>query len=341
MALWDSIKQQLRSVIEWEKASHDVLFTAWSTRADEIKNASKLIVKPGQGVIFLYEGRVQAVHLSEGMYDLQTANIPFVTTLSKYMQAFESEHKVGIYFFWQTEFLNQKWGTSSPVKYLDPHFGFPVALRAYGNFSWKITDPATFFVNIVGARNELPTADIRSVFVQRLVQPLSDTLAESGFSYVEIDKHRNELAALLSTTLKPEFSKLGFEITDFRIEGTEFDEETQKRVNTVADVQAEAAGAKAAGLSYAQLQQLKALREAASNESGAAGAGVGIGAGIGLGQVMAGGVTAGLGGGAPSGGAAPGGTPVERMKQLDELKSAGLISKEEYEAKRAEILKSI
>lgn len=336
MAIWDNVKRQLRSVIEWENPNHDVLFSLWSANGDEIKNASKLLVKPGQGVVFTYEGKVQAVHLKEGLYEIKTANIPFLTTLTKFMQGFESEHKVGISFFWQTEFLNQKWGTTGAVKYIDPQFGFPVALRAYGNFSMRITDAATFFVNIVGARAELPLADIRAAFVQRLVQPLSDTLAESALSVVQIDAQRNEIAALLLGHLKPEFSKLGFEITDFRIEGTEFDEETQQRINTVANIQADAAGAKAAGVSYVQMQQLKALREAATNEGGVAGAGVAMGAGVGLGQAMA----AGMASAAPAAGPTVGG-PAERMKQLDNLKQAGLISQAEYDAKRAEILKAL
>ena len=53
MALWDKIKGQLRSVIEWENADNETLFYQWSADGDEIKNASKLIVKPGQE-LFLY-----------------------------------------------------------------------------------------------------------------------------------------------------------------------------------------------------------------------------------------------------------------------------------------------
>src|SRR3974377_1387653 len=102
---------QFRSVIEWRNPEADDLFCKWTARGEEIKNASKLIVSPGQGAIFVYEGRVEAVNLEQGMYELHTANIPFITTLTKFMQAFERAHKAGIYYFKQTEILNQKWGT--------------------------------------------------------------------------------------------------------------------------------------------------------------------------------------------------------------------------------------
>ena len=99
MALWNAITGQLRSVIEWKNPAPDVLFQRWTDNGDEIKNASKLILGPGQGVVFVYEGKPQAVITESGMTDLKTQNIPFWTTITKFMQAFRSEHKVGIYFF--------------------------------------------------------------------------------------------------------------------------------------------------------------------------------------------------------------------------------------------------
>ncbi len=338
MGLWDRMKGQLRSVIEWEDASHLNLFELWSENGDEIKNASKLIVKPGQGAVFLYEGKIEAIHLDEGTFDLETSNIPIWTTISKFMQAFESEHKVGIYFFWKTQFANQKWGTSSPIKYQDPVYNFPVQLRAHGNFSFRIAKPEYFFVNFVGSQNIYPVDQVRVMIMERFVQQLTDVFAEAGFSYADIDKNRVELAESLSGSVAPDLEKLGFEMTDFRIEGTSFDQDTMERINRIADLTAEAAAAKAAGVGYAQLQQLEALRDAAKNEGGAAGAGVGIGAGIGLGQAFAGSMA---GGSQQPAGAASGGDQMARLKKVKELLEAGLISQEEFDKKKSEILSEI
>ena len=46
--IFDGIRRQLRSVIEWRDPSPEALFSQWSSDGDEIKNASKLIVNPGQ-----------------------------------------------------------------------------------------------------------------------------------------------------------------------------------------------------------------------------------------------------------------------------------------------------
>jgi len=122
MAIFDGIKRQLRSVIEWENPHPNALFEQWTENGDEIKNASTLIVGPGQGCIFVYQGKVRSVIQEECSINLETDNIPFWTTISKFMQFFESEHKVGIYFFKRSTILDQKWGTTSVIKYQDPGY---------------------------------------------------------------------------------------------------------------------------------------------------------------------------------------------------------------------------
>jgi len=138
--------------------------------------------------------------------------------------------------------------------------------------------------------------------------------------------------------MKRASEKLGFEITDFRIEGTAFDQDTMDRINRIADITAEARAASAAGLNYAQVQQLEAMREAARNEGGAAGIGMGVGAGMGFGQMMSGAMEN------PAGPQPSGqektreGDPLATLRKLKEMVDAGLITEEEYRAKKKEIL---
>ena len=339
MNFFDGIRRQLRSVIQWENPSDETLFERWTDNGDEIKNASKLIIGPGQGCIFMYKGKVEAVLTEEGILDLKTDNIPFWTTVSRFMQFFESEHKVGIFFFRRAKVLNQKWGTTSIIKYQDPVYKFPVGLKVYGNYSFRITDPKGFFVNVIAGATRYSSSNFRDIMVDRIVQPLSDFLAEAKYTYTEIDSNREEISAGIQVKLNNDFEKLGFILTDFRIEGTNFDEETQKRINRIADISAEALAAEAAGVNFANLQQLEAMREAARNEGGSAGAGVGIGAGIGLGQMM----SAQMATPPQQQSQATSNTndPLEKLKKLKAMREADLITEEEYTAKKKEILDTL
>ncbi len=156
------------------------------------------------------------------------------------MQFFESEHKVGICFFKKTKILDQKWGTSSPIKYQDPKYDFPVGLKAYGNYSYPLFNPRNFFVNVVGGRASFSIEDLRKIISKRIIHPLSDYLAECKYSYADIDANRDEIAEGMAAALQAVFDKLGFHMTDFRIEGTNFDDDTLGRINRIADVTADA-----------------------------------------------------------------------------------------------------
>ena len=333
MAIIDGFKRQLRSVIEWQNPDPDALFEQWTENGDEIKNASKLIVGPGQGCIFVYEGQVKAVIEEQCLINLQTDNVPFWTTIKKFMQAFVSEHKVGIYFYRKTKILDQKWGTTSLIKYQDPKYHFPIGLKAYGNYSYQIADAHAFFTGIVGSHNQVSIDEFRKIISARLIQPISDYLAECGYSYANIDANREEIARGIAIKLAIVFRKLGFSISDFRIEGTDFDDDTLRRINRIADLTAEAQAAKAVGLDYAKVQQLDAMREAARNESGAAGAGIGLGAGMALGQNMAAGMAD-----ATQGSNMASDDIAAKLLQLKKLFEAQLISEAEYAAKKQELL---
>jgi membrane protease subunit (stomatin/prohibitin family) len=91
---------------------------------------------------------------------------------------------------------------------------------------------------------------------------------------------------------------------------------------------------------YMQLQAADAMRDAANAPGGnLAGAGVGIGAGVGLGQMMTqamGGATQPQQPAAPAAAAADG--PMAKLQQLKQMLDGGLITQEEYDQKKADIL---
>ena len=181
-------------------------------------------------------------------------------------------------------------------------------------------------MNVVGGANPFFVDGFRQVMVARIVQPLTDYLAEGKHSYAEIDGQREEISQGLQEKLKKEFSILGFELADFRVEGTSFDEDTMKRINRVADISAETMAAGVAGVSFAQLQQLQAMKDAANNQGGA-GMGMGMGIGMAFGQNIN-----------NQGAGMQQEDPAVKLKKMKQLLDDGLITQEEYDAKKKDIL---
>ena len=67
---------QFANVVEWEEYRDDVIFWKWTNR--EIKKDSKLIIKPGQDAIFLYNGAVEGIVTESGSYTIDSKIIPFL-----------------------------------------------------------------------------------------------------------------------------------------------------------------------------------------------------------------------------------------------------------------------
>ena len=74
------LKNQFSSVIEWNENGAGVLFYKFQNQ--EIKKGSRLIIRPGQDAIFLYNGRVEGIFVEDGDYDIESDIIPFLTTVS-------------------------------------------------------------------------------------------------------------------------------------------------------------------------------------------------------------------------------------------------------------------
>ncbi len=327
------IKKQMRSVIQWEHPKEYQLFFKFTDQGDELKNASKLILQPGQGCIFTYEGKVEGVFEEEGLYDLATGNKPFLTTMRKFMNAFESEHKTGIWFYRKADMVNIRWGTRIPITYNDPVYAFLVKLRAYGNYSLRISRPVNFFRNILAGQQDYFVDELQEVFLSRITQPISNYLANAKFSYAEIDANMENVAGEVKNKTISVFEELGFQLLDFRIEGNSFDQETNDRINEISDVQAEVHSANIAGVDFAELQKLKAMRDMAKNE-GAAGAGMGMFAGMQMGNTM----------GQPASEEKTEPAQPDVRSELKELKALfedDLISEEEFQAKKQQLLEQL
>ena len=284
MGIFNIFGNQLSKVIRWDNADSTMLWYKYPSKRDEIINASKLIVAPGQGCILVYEGQIADVIETEGSFNLETDNHPFITTLTKLRQNFESEHKLDIYFFRRTQIINQHWGTPSPIKFIDSTYNIPVELGLNGNFSYRIAEPRHFFTQIIGTRTELYTNEMSAVITERILQLVANVINEKRYSYTEIDGKLDDIAHDIAAKINNEYTEMGLCLTDFRIVGTQFDEQTQERIGRVADISADIKAAEQAGLSYTELEKLRALRDAARNEGGLAGTGLQLGVGMELGR---------------------------------------------------------
>ncbi len=99
---------QFADVVEWQETRDDVIFWKWNE--DEIKKGSRLVIRPGQDAIFMYNGRVEGVFTDEGSFDIASDIIPFLSSLKGFKFGFNSGIRAEVLFINTKEFT-VKWGT--------------------------------------------------------------------------------------------------------------------------------------------------------------------------------------------------------------------------------------
>jgi membrane protease subunit (stomatin/prohibitin family) len=109
------------------------------------------LLERAQQAIFFNEGKF-ADKFGPGTYTLNTKTLPVLTYLKNWDKFFESPFKSDVYFFSMREFVDQKWGTANPITIRDKDFG-QIRLRAFGSFSFRISDIDTFWFKLSGTKD--------------------------------------------------------------------------------------------------------------------------------------------------------------------------------------------
>ena len=246
----------------------------------DFRIGSQVIVRDSQAAVFFRDGRALDT-FGPGPHTITTANIPFVVDLIGKAFSGETPFKAEVYFVSLREFTDLKWGTPTPITIKDPELGM-ARVQARGSYAMQIADPQVFVNKIVGTQGIFRTPDIQSFLRSMILTKLTDLVGEMGKSVIELAGMAEELTAGVRAKTAEEFEARGLMLTSVYVEYIGPTEETAKAIDERASM-----GALGDMNTYMQFQAARAMRDAAQQSGGVAGAGVGLGAGIGMGAAMA------------------------------------------------------
>src|SRR5688572_10674509 len=243
----------------------------------EIKLGAQLIVQPNQEAVFVKSGKALD-KFGPGRYTLTTWNVPIITKLLTIPWE-KSPFQAQVYFIGLQTFLDQKWGTRQPITVRDKDFGI-VRLRANGKFAFRVKDSVKLLYELVGSQGKYTTEEVTSYLKDLIVSRLSDMLASSQTSLLDLPAQFDEIASGATSKIGQEFGKYGLELVEFFINAISPPEEVQKAIDArssmgaIGDLQA-----------YTVYQAANSLSKMAEQQGGGgmgAGAmGMGMGAGYG------------------------------------------------------------
>lgn len=216
---------QLANVIEWSEYNEDTLFWKWSN--NEIKKGSKLILKPGQDAIFLYNGKIEGVFEDDGEYDIQSDIIPFLSTLKGFKFGFNSGLRAEVIFI-NTKELTLKWGTKNAINI--PAVGLPggMPIRAFGTMSCKVDDYQILIEKISGVQRQYNIEDIKERVMSMLDQLLMKWIVREGKDMFNLQANAHEISSGIQSDLDLEMRKIGLSVTNFAVSSFNYPEEIKK-----------------------------------------------------------------------------------------------------------------
>ena len=349
MALMDFIKKQFIDILEWTEDGDGTLAWRYPMAGMEIQNGASLVVRESQMAVFVNEGQVADV-FGPGTYKLTTQTLPVLTYLKNWDKLFQSPFKSDVYFFSTRQQIDQKWGTPQPITIRDKDFG-AVRLRAFGNYAFRIADPKLFHTEISGTRESYPVADLEGQLRGLVLQNISNAIAGSGLPFLDLAANQVAFADALAKELQPAFAKIGLQLEGMTVQNVSLPEELQKILDQKIGM-GMVGNDMGKFMQYQTAQAIPKFAEGAgSGGGGIAGDAMGLGAGMALGQVLAQNLQAGLQGAgvaaqaAPAAAAASVGVKPEdvmaTLEKLGELKAKGILTQEEFDAKKAELLKKL
>jgi len=275
MGLFDWIGGEFIDVIDWTDDSHDTMVYRFNRKGNEIKYGAKLIVRASQVAIFVNEGEIADV-LTAGTYELETKNIPILTTLQHWDHGFNSPFKAEVYFLNTKRFIDLKWGTKNPIMVRDPEFAM-VRLRAFGTYEIRIDDPKVFMREIVGTDGHFTTDEIDRQLTNLIVSKFATVIGKSDTPVLDMAGNYELFGEFITDKISQYFTEYGLELTKILIENISLPPEVEKAMDN------RSSRAIAGNLD----EHLKYQSAEALSNGGSMGDMVGMGAGMAMGQMMA------------------------------------------------------
>lgn len=329
-----------------------------------LTTGSKIFVPENTAAFVFSQGGIEEIITEAGGYEYQNGqdsifNDDGNSILGRFSHAIVDQAKQRVAFGGQTDdetrvaFVNLrelrgiKFGTKGPLMYHDDFYGTDLSVQSYGHFSLQVTDAKRFIQNFVPANTSFYTFDdpqvrtqILGEFLQSFMVSLNALSAQYRIS--QLPAQANAIVASIKADTENAGSwlaRFGFELRSVAIENIAFSADSQALVHQYSENKMNVKA-------YEDVSQQAANIAAQQNiAQGINQHGLGDGGNMLFGANLASQLNPNTAApqapapqAAPSAPAMSIGEKIEMVKKLQELLEAGILSQEEFDLKKKEIL---
>jgi membrane protease subunit (stomatin/prohibitin family) len=220
--------KEFSNVVEWEEFREDMIFYKWHN--SEIKRGSKLIIRPGQDAVFMFNGKIEGIFKDEGNYDIESDIVPFLSTLKGFKFGFNSGMRAEVLFINTKEFT-VKWGTKNAINIPTPQLPGGMPIRSNGTFTFKVNDYIKLIDKIAGVKDSYLVDDVKLRITAVLDQLLMKWIVKEGKDMFNLQANSFDIAKGIKTDLDMQIFDTGMTVTGFNIMSFNYPEEIQEMIN--------------------------------------------------------------------------------------------------------------
>lgn len=317
-----------------------------------ISNGSKIFVPENTAAFIFSQAGIEAILTQAGGYEYQNGQSSIFNG-DGVMESIVGQVAARVGFGGQTSdqkqiaFVNLreirgiKFGTRGPLVYNDLFYGTDLEITAFGTFSLRIVNVETFIRNFVPANvfhYSFSTPEARQQLVSEFIQSFTVALnsLSSTFRVSQLPSQAHAIAAQISAGGLGAGSwakRFGIEVVNVGIENIEFTPEARELVKQYST-------------NRMNLKAYEGVSQQSSNISaqqkiaqGVQAHGLGDGGGTLFGMNLAQGMNTQTGAQASQATMLSFDEQIETVKKMKELMDAGLLSEEEFAAKKREIMR--
>lgn len=331
-------------IVKLDVESDDFIVTKFvSDKQWELDLGSQLVVNEGQEAIFV-KGGVALDVFTPGTHTLVSANIPLISHITNSVFGGITPFTTEVWFVNKTVKRDMRWGTPQRIPVMETTLGFPINVGACGQWGFRIADSRSFVTQIVGAQLSADSQKVYNYFIGEINEKFGqhiNAMLGSGTPFFAINSQLSSISDCVKNAVESEFCRFGIELVNFSINSINILPKEMAQIQAVMRkrMEMQQLGNVQVEQGYITAKSLEIMQEAAKNTGGAGavmgamtGMGLGIGAAVPISQAMANSVQPGIKVSSHVD------LTMERLKNLKLMFEKGLLTKEEYDQKRAKII---
>ena len=223
---------------------NNVLVWKWrsltnSNREEELRYGTQLVVNQSQEACFIKGGKLLDV-FGPGTHTLSSKNLPILSSIIGLAFGGDSPFKAEVYFINKSVSMDAKFGLI-PFNMIEPNFKVPIPVTSRGSFALNISDSKAFLNQIVGTVPDFETKTIaqyfRGVIVENVKNAITKIAKEQKLSPLELESIVYEVGNAVRGLMANTISDYGLELKLFNIEAIPVIDDDQRVKDVVAQYQ--------------------------------------------------------------------------------------------------------